>query len=497
LNKSPAISFSKFMGIILLMLTVFSKKAVAQDYPAASTVPATDQQMAPARITGRSLRFIDTKYAALDKSIDQQTEKVLKSMRQKEEQLQKKVQQKDSLKAKALFADMASRYSQLENKLRQPVIGASIDRKSYVPGLDSIQTAIHFLEQKGISIKGISPDKLQQLQAVSDRLQQLQGKWQAAGAVQQYISDREALLKGQLAQYGLDKQLLGINQEAWYYQQRLAGYKDMINNKEKLEQTVLDAARKFPAFTNFFQHNSWIAQLFPVPANYGTVQALAGLQTNTQIQGMIRQSTGAASPDAMAALQQQMQQARSTLDQLKSRASQLGSNSGSGDMTMPDFNPDNQKTKSFFSRLEYGFNIQSVPGNSLLPAISDIAVTLGYRLSDKATTGIGVGYKLGWGKGFNDISLSNQGASLRSYVDIKAKRSLWITGGMEYNYLTAFSKLADLKKIDLWQKSALIGLTKKYSISKKSGSIQLLYDLLYMKEVPLASPFKFRVGYSF
>src|SRR5882724_114633 len=339
LNKIIAIPFSKFAVMILLMLMIFNKKTVAQDYSAASIAPANDQQMVPAAITGRSLRFIDNKYADLEKSISLQTEKVLKTMRKKEERLQMKMQGRDSLKAKALFADMATKYKQLEDKFREPVTGASIDRKSYIPGLDSIQTAIHFLEQKGLSIKGISPDKLQQLKTVGDRLQQLQGKWQAAGAVQQYISDRESLLKGQLAQYGLDKQLLGINQEAWYYQQRLAGYKDLINNKEKLEQTVLDAARKLPAFASFFQRNSWIAQLFPVPANYGTVQALAGLQTNTQIQGLIRQSVGAASPDAMAALQQQMQQAQSTLDQLKSRVSQLGGNSGSGDVTMPDFNP--------------------------------------------------------------------------------------------------------------------------------------------------------------
>jgi hypothetical protein len=47
---------------------------------------------------------------------------------------------------------------------------------------------------------------------------------------------------------------------------------------------------------------------------------------------------------------------------------------GSSDMAMPEFKPNNQKTKSFWKRMEYGLNIQSQKTNAFLPTTSDIAL---------------------------------------------------------------------------------------------------------------------------
>src|SRR5262249_46220880 len=155
---------------------------------------------------------------------------------------------------------------------------------------------------------------------------------------------------------------------------------------------------------------------------------------------------------------------------------QIPNNSGGSDMVMPDFKPDQQRIRSFFQRLEYGFNIQSQPGQSFLPAISDIALTLGYKLSDNKRFGIGASYKIGWGNGFKDMHISSEGIGLRSYVDVKAKGSIWLSGGFEYNYLSSFRSVQDLhNNIDAWQRSALVGLSRKYKVGKKEGNMQLLY----------------------
>ncbi|MDE3212050.1 MAG: hypothetical protein KGM98_02355, partial [Bacteroidota bacterium] len=98
---------------------------------------------------------------------------------------------------------------------------------------------------------------------------------------------------------------------------------------------------------------------------------------------------------------------------------------------------------------------------------------------------------------WNHVALSSQGVGLRSYVAIKAKGSIWITGGWEYNYFNAFVKLRELYNINAWQKSALLGITKKYKIGKKEGNMQLLYDFLSRVEVPRGQAIKFRVGWSF
>jgi hypothetical protein len=247
-----------------------------------------------------------------------------------------------------------------------------------------------------------------------------------------------------------------------------------------------------------------------MPSNYGTPAALAGLQTRAQVQGMISQrlpsAAGGANGDPSQFLQQQFQQAQTQLNALKDKLSQLGG--GSSDMTMPDFTPNSQHTKTFLQRLNYGFNFQTSAATKLLPAISEMGLSLGYKLSDKATAGAGVSYKLGLGTGINHIALTSQGIGLRSYLDVKIPQpkskgwewvgSLWVTGGWEYDYMQAFAKLSDLgRNVSAWQRSALLGVTKKYKIGRKDGSMQLLYDFLATREIPQGQQFKFRVGYNF
>jgi hypothetical protein len=59
-----------------------------------------------------------------------------------------------------------------------------------------------------------------------------------------------------------------------------------------------------------------------------------------------------------------------------------------------------------------------------------------------------------------------------------------------------FASIHSINNLDLWQKSALIGLMKKYNIGKKTGNIQLLYDLLAEQEVPRGQALKVRFGFS-
>lgn len=480
--------------LIILLAILLPIASLAQESNA-----DTSSNFAPGNISDKALRFINTKYTNLTNTVDKQTLKLVERMQRKEAKLQAKMQGIDSTKAQQIFAGTQAKYQQMQAKLQSPVSNVPNQLKEYSTGIDSMSTSMQFLLSSKLPIPA---DKLAQIQGITSQVQQLQGRLQQANEVQQFIRDREAQLKAQLSQYGLGKQLLGVNKEVYYYQQRLAEYKELINDKEKLEQFVLDKVRTLPAFQNFWQRNSLLAQLFPMPQNYGTPAALAGLQSRAQVQNIInRRLPGAFTPTTGSGggsnyLQQQLQQAQSQISTLKDKISQLGG--GSSDMTMPDFKPNSQKTKSFLQRLQYGFNFQNSPSTNVLPAISDIGLTLGYKLSDKAVMGVGASYKLGLGRGFSHIAFTSQGAGLRSYGDIKAKGSIWVTAGYEYNYTQQFAKLSDLHNIDVWQKSALLGITKKYRIGKsKEGNIQLLYDFLYRQEVPRGQALKFRVGYSF
>ncbi|HRI21290.1 MAG TPA: hypothetical protein PLA68_10050, partial [Panacibacter sp.] len=246
------------------------------------------------------------------------------------------------------------------------------------------------------------------------------------------------------------------------------------------------------------QH-SYLAFLFPMPANYGTPQSLSGLQTRASVQRMIGQSLGIAPGSAAISpqqyIQQQMCAAQTQLNTLKDKINKLGG--GSSDITMPDFKPNEHKTKSFLKRLEYGFNVQSEKSRHLIPVTSDLALTIGYKINDKSIVGLGASYKIGWGSGWNNISLTSEGIGFRSYVDIKAKGSLWISGGWEYNYLQRVTNISTIKDLDVWQKSGMLGLSKKYKVGKKEGKMQVLWDFMSYRQVPVGQAIKFRIWYSF
>jgi hypothetical protein len=262
--------------------------------------------------------------------------------------------------------------------------------------------------------------------------------------------------------------------------------------------------RELPAFKAFMSKNSQLAKLFPISSagsGAAATQAFAGLQTRASVQGQLSQlSQGAGGINPQQYMQQQVLSAQQGLNQLKDKINKMGG--GEASMEMPSFKPNGQKTKPFWKRIEYGLNIQSQKTNTLLPTTTDFALTAGYKLSDRATIGIGSSYKLGWGNGISHISLSNQGVGLRSFVDMKLKGSIWVTGGYEKNYLPQLGEKMDALAIpnlqsSSWQSSGLIGLTKKYKIGKKTNSFQLLWDFLSYQQVPKTQALKFRIGYVF
>jgi len=484
-----------WIAILCLVITsaVFGQKTEAE-LPVDTTVKSITEVIEG--IPSRSLDYIDKKYSKLSDDVQKQSEKLLKRMQDKEAKLQKKLQGMDSLKAKELFETSKAKYEALQNKIASPVNTATAKLKEFIPGLDSTNSALKFLSQAN-GLQGMTSDKLAQLSSVTNSVQELQGRLQQANEIQSFIREREAQLKEALTNSGLGKELLGLNKEVYYYQQRLRAYKEMLNDKKKLEEKLLAAVRELPAFQKLMQQNSYLAQFFRMPGTTASSAGTAGLQTRTQISSQLSQTFSGPNVNPQQYLQQQVQAAQSEMDKLKNKLNQFGGG-GSSEMTMPDFKPNIQKTKSFLQRIEYGINIQNQRSSNFLPAMSDIAFTLGYKISSNKTIGIGGSYKMGWGAGWNNIRFSSEGIGLRSYADIKAKGSIWITGGFEYNYMQTFNDFAAIKNLDAWQRSALLGLSKKYKIGKKrEGNFQLLYDFLARNQVPQGQALKFRMGYVF
>jgi len=172
---------------------------------------------------------------------------------------------------------------------------------------------------------------------------------------------------------------------------------------------------------------------------------------------------------------------------------------------MPDFKPNTQRTKTFWQRLEYGTNFQTAK-NNFFPTTTDMGLSVGYKLTDKSTVGVGASYKMGWGQDIKHIAITHQGMGLRSYLDVKLKGSFYASGGFEYNYqpvspdsLSSGSGM-HWNEIADWHKSGLVGISKIISIKSnffKKTKVQLLWDFLSYQQIPRTQPVKFRVGYNF
>ena len=455
-----------------------------------------DATLKASDLNTKTLDKLNTSYARLNTSVNSQSQQLLASLQKQEGSIKGLLSGRDTTGAGKVLANGTAEYQRLMQKLQTPVANPVPSLTHYVPGIDSMRTAIAFLSKSGLPV-----DKLQRLQALDQQLKQLQVNFQNADDVQNYVGARQAQLQSVLSQYNLQGRLSSMSQKAFYYQQQMAQYKDVLNNQDKQQQLVLAAVRQVPAFQSFWQNNSMLSQLFPVPGNTGTLLAGTGLQTGAQVGKLIQQGLGVSVDDggknAAQYLQQQAGNAQAQMDQLKQKLDNLKlSNGGNSTMALPDFTPNPERTKSFFRRLELGFNLQTIGQTTYQPAISALALSLGYKLSSKAVVGVGASYLLGLGNGLNAIRLSNQGAGLRSFADIKAFKSIWITGGFEYNYVYPFSSLKALNNLTAWQKSALAGLMEKYSLGKKSGTIQLLYDFLAESAIPSRQAFQVRFGFS-
>jgi len=447
------------------------------------------------QVNEKAIQKLKSSYSAMDESINQQTILLLERLQKKEKKLWNILQKKDSSKAQELLSNSKATFQMLRSRLQEPLSANQITSiKNYIPGIDSIKTTMQFLNKSG-SLVGNQKEL-----ALISQLNQLMTSFQNANSIKEYLTQREDNLQNELSQVGLTKQLIKMNKDLFYYQQELTQYKDIINNRQKQQALILAAVRSIPAFWNFWQKNSFLSQLFPSPGNSGSVLAGVGLQTNSQIGKNIQQRLGTNIDDGGANASQYLQQkvniGEDQMDQLKSKLDKLKIGGGSSDMTLPDFTPEYSNKKSLINNLELGFNIQNNNSTNFLPTISNLGLSLGYKINSSTTVGFGLSYLLGLGSGINHIHLSNQGIGIQNFLNMKIKGTIWLSGGFEYNYMKQFESISVIKNINLWQKSALLGLMKKYNVGKKSGNIQFLYDFLAAKQIPYQPPFKIRFGFN-
>lgn len=450
------------------------------------------------RLPDKFFSRVNSKVAKLDEQLVSQTEKYLRRLAKKEEKLRRKLSRVDSNAAKQLFSNSSAEYEKMIGKMKSATAGSGGLSGEYLPNIDSLGGVLSFLDNNKQKLsKELQGNAVKALQ----QFQQLQGRLKGAEEAKEFIRQRKQQLREMLGRYtklpkGITNGLNDFNKEVYYYSQQVREYKEMLNDPDKLTQKALTLLNKLPVFQDFMKQHSQLAGLFGLPAGYGNVANLGGLQTRAQVQSMIQGQLAVAGPGGQQMLQQNLQAAQAQLNQFKDKLDKLGT--GSGDIEMPDFKPNGQRTKSFLQRLEVGTNLQSVKSNFFFPTTTDLGLSVGYKLSDKSIIGIGGSYKVGWGRDIRNIVVTSEGAGIRSFVDVKMKGSFFMSGGFEYNYQVA-DTVGISNKMD-WTRSGLVGVSKIISLKTrffKRTKVQLMWDFLSYQQTPRTQALKFRVGYSF
>lgn len=483
INKKNVYSLCTVLAVLL-----FTAVACAQPGDSARTLLQ--------QVPGEYFTTISSKVDKYSSRVSKKTLKTITKLAKWETKIKNTLQKIDPETASNLFGNNQLTFGTLLQQIQK---GEAIQldyRRQYDRYRDDLSTGIKYLEtNKALLDSGIAKN----MQAAKEKIRQLNNDEDSTEAISRFIKERKkAIVSAALTHLGKSKWLTKMNKETWYYAETIKNYKEIFNDEAKTEKLVNDVLNKVPGFSKFIQKNSMLSGLFQLPDNYGNDEALYGLQTREDIGQLIQQRISAGGPSGQQLLNQNIQAAHAQLNDFKNKLAKISAGNGGGDLQ--DFKPNMQKTKTFLQRLEYGSNIQFARNNSLMPATMDMGLSVGYKLNDNSVAGLGASYKMGMGT-IDNIKFSTQGIGLRSFIDWKLKKNFFISGGWEINYLSDLKIAPSVRKEnEAWQKSALLGISKKINVKTnffKGTKLQLLYDFLAKQHVPVSQHLLFRIGYTF
>ncbi|MBX2938723.1 MAG: hypothetical protein KF880_01475 [Ferruginibacter sp.] len=483
--------------ILSLLFILLAHTIIAQqDTLQLPVVPSLPQVGIPdvTTVPVKYLKSIDDKMDTYQNRISKKTLKTLSKLSKWEIKLKRALDKADPSLSQKLFASSKVSFQHLLQQYQKGEAIVSKQRSTYDGYRDKLTTQLNYLDAQKESFEKSVSGKIAE---VNTKMEEVNKQAEEVDALDDLIQKRKKeLLEASLKALSKNKYVAKINKETWYYRETLKNYKDIFSTPGKAENTAKAVLNKIPAFKEFTRKNSMLASLFG-SANLNTSTAsVAGLQTRAQVSTLINTQLSSGGPNATQLFQQNMQEAQKQLNVLKSKLNKQGN---SGFSEMPDFKPNTQKTKTFKQRLEYGFNLQFGKQNRWMPNSSDVAMTIGYKLNDKSVVGIGASYRIGIGS-IQKIRITHEGLGLRSFIDWKLKKQFFVSGGFELNHNAGFQNVNELKNMNMWQKSGLLGITRKIPIKtkfSKSTKVQLLYDFLHKQHTPVTQPVLFRVGYNF
>src|SRR5450432_2322249 len=346
------------------------------------------------KVTSNYINEVGRRSEELTAKLDKYSEVYLSKLKNQEDLLLRKLSKIDSSAAKRIFTNSSQEYDRIQNELKTNSQNVLKGCGKYIPGIDTTITSLKFLQATNLDSR--IPGNITQVKNALSKVQALEDQFKKSDNIEEFIRQRKEYLQQQLASYNLGPGLPQFNKQAYYYAQQVDEFKQDWNDPSKVESRALGLLEKMPAFQKFMEKNSMLAGLFNIPSDYATSGISEGMQTRDVIQKLMGQQMSMMGPNGAQDAANNILDAQSQLTNLRNKIQQTGG--GGGDMAMPDFNPNQQKTKTFLKRIEYGFNMQSTKSNLFFPSQTAFAFTAGYKINDRNTVGIGLSYTAGWGK---------------------------------------------------------------------------------------------------
>lgn len=447
------------------------------------------------KLATKYLSVVDNKVKKYNNAVSSKIESSLTKLAKWEQKIRRTLEKVDPSTASRLFGNNQTTFQSLLEKYTTTKKITDDYTAAFNHYQDKLNVQVKYLQAQQDNLNQQSRHADSVMQAVA----QMNAHTDDAAYLEMFIKERRKQLMSEAYRLmGKSRYFTKLNKESFYYIESIKNYKAVLTDTKKVEALVISLLKKIPAFRDFASQNSQLSGVFPSLSTLsfgggGNIPIVNGLAPRAGVQQyMTNSGMNAAllisqlqnqSPETglgHASLQQKLENVKETLESLE----------------LTKLKVNTQKTKTFRQRIQTDLDLDFVKSTAYLPARANVALMLGYKVTDKQVAGIGLSYVMGLGNGWRNIRLTNEGLGLRTYLRWKMKYNIYLQANGEWTYMVRFNNIDVLKNRSDWQTAALAGISKSYQVSKKiKGNFQILYNFLYNRTYPPSQPLVIRMGY--
>lgn len=330
-------------------------------------------------------------------------------------------------------------------------------------------------------------------------INELESKLIAQTQINSLIKQRTSELEGIKKNFLLGSSFKGIQKTGFYYQQRLKGYKRIVDDPSILEEKAVFFLKRVPGFESAMSTDNSPSSSMGGAQNVEDLEKM-GLQTKRQVKAQLDKQFGIKTPEQVQKLQGKLTSAQKEIQNAKSQSIQIKNS-----IKQLGFKPNPMRGTPLRYRLAPAFNWQVIQAVNANPVTVGINGQLGYKHSGSLTTNLVAGTSIGLGKDWQHIHMSYQGLRIgfntdwkwilgisgqagfeRVYKDYKTSTLLLNEGHISQQVVTNTHHYRDI---------AYTGIQKTYKLnSKYSGTMLIAYDWLWKRGFP-NSPVIWRFGW--